>query len=62
MTTEELDQFLEQSPRAQKAMAAFYDGYNCAQAIVLAFEDLLPLEHQSDDAQLFLWRGYGTPA
>ena len=47
MTTEELDQFLEQSPRAQKAMAAFYDGYNCAQAIVLAFEDLLPLEHQS---------------
>lgn len=30
--------------RREKAMANFKNGYNCSQSIVLAFEDMLPLD------------------
>lgn len=32
------------SVRADKAMALFKEGYNCAQAVTLAFSDLYPVE------------------
>ena len=32
--------------RREAAMANFMKGYNCSQAVVLAFEDLLPLEKE----------------
>ncbi|MDD3403103.1 MAG: C-GCAxxG-C-C family protein [Hespellia sp.] len=34
----------EKSERAQKAMAYFLEGYNCSQAVVLAFEDLYDID------------------
>lgn len=30
--------------RREKAMQNFYDGYNCTQSVVLAFEDMFPYE------------------
>lgn len=45
MSEEELDTLLKNSERAQKAMAYFFDGYNCSQAIMLAFSDI----HQLDE-------------
>lgn len=33
--------------RGEKAEALFLEGYNCAQAVVLAFEDLLPYDRQT---------------
>ena len=33
--------------RREKAMALFEEGYNCTQALVLAFEDLLPLDRET---------------
>lgn len=33
--------------RGEKAEALFAEGYNCAQAVVLAFEDILDLDRQS---------------
>lgn len=35
---------LQNSERAQKAMALFKDGYNCAQAVFLAFSDLYDMD------------------
>ncbi|MEF2884357.1 MAG: C-GCAxxG-C-C family (seleno)protein, partial [Ruminococcus sp.] len=32
---------------AQKAEALFYEGYNCAQSVLLAFEDKLPYDKES---------------
>lgn len=32
------------SERKEKAMNNFLEGYNCAQSVVLAFEDILPIE------------------
>lgn len=34
---------MEKETRAQKAAELFRKGYNCAQSVVLAFEDVLPL-------------------
>ena len=36
----------ENSKRAESARKYFSDGYNCAQAVVLAFEDILPLDKE----------------
>lgn len=33
--------------RKEKAMELFEEGYNCAQAVVLAFEDLYPIDRKS---------------
>lgn len=33
--------------RKEQAMQNFYEGYNCTQAVVLAFSDLIPLEKES---------------
>ena len=30
--------------RRNDAINYFYEGYNCAQAVVLAFKDLLPID------------------
>lgn len=38
---------VEKSLRAQKAMGFFTDGYNCSQAVVLAFEDLYPIDRKT---------------
>lgn len=35
---------LENSPGAQKAMALFKEGYNCSQAVFLAFADMFDME------------------
>ena len=32
--------------RREQAMKNFTDGYNCTQSVVLAFEDLLPIDHE----------------
>lgn len=44
---EELDRMLKESARAQSAMAYFYEGYNCSQAIMLAFEDVHGLDRKT---------------
>ena len=36
----------ENSKRAESARKYFSDGYNCAQAVALAFEDILPLDKE----------------
>ena len=33
--------------RKEKAMALFEEGYNCAQAVFLAFEDLVPIDKKT---------------
>ncbi|MDD3361891.1 MAG: C-GCAxxG-C-C family protein [Hespellia sp.] len=38
---------IEESVRAQKAMNYFLEGYNCSQAIVLAFEDLYDMDRET---------------
>ena len=38
---------MEEVSRREKAMALHREGYNCAQAVVLAFEDLLPADHET---------------
>lgn len=35
--------FME-SPRGKKAYDYFFEGYNCTQAVALAFEDMIPIE------------------
>ncbi|MBP9995753.1 MAG: C_GCAxxG_C_C family protein [Lachnospiraceae bacterium] len=32
--------------RIDRAMKIFEEGYNCAQSVVLAYEDVLPLDHE----------------
>lgn len=44
MKTEE--ELLSQSSYAQKAMKLFLEGYNCSQAVVLAFQDLHGLDER----------------
>ena len=39
-----MDIAFENSKRAELARKYFTDGYNCAQAVALAFEDILPLD------------------
>ncbi|MBE5883669.1 MAG: C_GCAxxG_C_C family protein [Lachnospiraceae bacterium] len=36
--------FVEESVRARKAMALFKEGFNCAQSVFLAFEDLYSMD------------------
>ncbi len=38
---------LEQSVHAQKAMQLFREGYNCSQAVVLAFSDLYDMDEKT---------------
>ena len=38
---------METETRREKAMNYFTEGYNCAQAVALAFSDLLPLEPET---------------
>ncbi len=38
---------MEESSRREKAMALHRQGYNCAQSVVLAYEDLLPLDQET---------------
>lgn len=38
---------LEKSPRGQRAMGFFLDGYNCTQAVVLAFADLIGMDEKT---------------
>ncbi len=33
--------------RKEKAVQNFYEGYNCTQAVVLAFSDLIPIESEA---------------
>ncbi len=37
----------ETSIRGKRAKELFYEGYNCSQSVVLAFEDLLPMDHET---------------
>lgn len=37
----------EESPRGQKAFSYFKEGYNCAQAVVLAFADLIGMDEKA---------------
>ncbi|MBO5228726.1 MAG: C_GCAxxG_C_C family protein [Lachnospiraceae bacterium] len=39
-----IDELLENSERAKKGMANFKEGYNCTQAVVLAFADLFDMD------------------
>lgn len=43
----ELEPQLKESFHAQKAMKLFKEGYNCAQATFLAFEDIYHLDHKT---------------
>lgn len=36
----------EESPRAQRAMGYFKDGYNCAQAVAMAYADLIGMDEK----------------
>lgn len=47
VSEEELELMLKESPRAQAAMGYFYEGYNCSQAIMLAFEDVHKLDRRT---------------
>lgn len=47
ISNEELDQCLAESPRAQKAIEYFFEGYNCSQAIMLAFADVHNLDKKT---------------
>ena len=38
---------MENTSRREKAMALHREGYNCAQAVVLAFADMLPLDNKT---------------
>ena len=38
---------IEESKYAQKAMQLFKEGYNCSQAVFLAFEDKYKMEHET---------------
>ena len=38
---------MEELSRKEKALALFKQGYNCAQSVVLAFEDLLPADRET---------------
>lgn len=38
---------MESETRREKAMALHRQGYNCAQSVVLAYEDLLPLDKEA---------------
>ena len=38
---------VEKSPRGQRAMGFFLDGYNCTQAVVLAFADLIGMDEKT---------------
>lgn len=38
---------MENVSRREKAMALFREGYSCAQSVVLAYEDLLPLDRET---------------
>lgn len=37
---------LDNMSRRERAMANFYEGYNCAQSVALAFADLIPMERE----------------
>ena len=37
---------MEEITRKQKAYNLFKEGYNCCQSVVLAFEDILPLDRK----------------
>ncbi len=39
--------FLEESVRAQKAMTLFKEGFNCAQAVFLAFDDMYHMDRNT---------------
>lgn len=41
------DEILNNSERAKKAMALFKEGYNCSQAIMLAFSDLCDIDEKT---------------
>ena len=47
VSDEELELMLKESPRAQAAMGYFYEGYNCSQSIMLAFEDIHNLDRKT---------------
>lgn len=38
---------LEKSPRGQRAMGLFLEGYNCTQSVVLAFADLIGMDERT---------------
>lgn len=38
---------LEKSPRGQRAMGLFLEGYNCTQSVVLAFSDLIGMDEKT---------------
>ena len=42
-----MSMILENSAYAQKAMTLFKEGYNCAQAVFLAFEDLYQIDRKT---------------
>lgn len=39
-----MNQMTDSEKRMQAAMARFREGYNCAQSLLLAFEDILPID------------------
>lgn len=40
-------EFIEKSPYAEKAMALFKEGYNCAQSVFLAFDDKYSMDRST---------------
>lgn len=41
------DEFINENERAKKAMAYFKEGYNCSQAVFLAFSDLYDIDEKT---------------
>ncbi|MDD6102194.1 MAG: C-GCAxxG-C-C family protein [Clostridiales bacterium] len=46
-TLEEINELIGKSARGKKAAALFKEGYNCAQAMVIAFSDMLPFDENT---------------
>ncbi|MBQ3543992.1 MAG: C_GCAxxG_C_C family protein [Lachnospiraceae bacterium] len=47
MEDKELDELLEKSEYAKKAMELFKEGYNCAQSVFLAFVDMYDIDEKT---------------
>ena len=41
----------EESPRGQRAFGLFQEGYNCSQAVAIAFADLIGMDVISDEGE-----------
>lgn len=42
-----IDEMINESERAKRAMELFYEGYNCSQSVFLAFSDLYDIDEKT---------------